>query len=66
MPWVNLTSFFFFKKKRKLHIPYADAVVAVTCNPVSKWKGPPKPKYTVYEALQHARDLYKDSLEKYR
>jgi L-galactono-1,4-lactone dehydrogenase len=51
-----------------LHIPYTDAVVVVTCNPVSKWKGPPKykPKYTTDEALQHVRDLYKESLEKYR
>ncbi|KAL9336194.1 hypothetical protein Peur_070682 [Populus x canadensis] len=56
------------KHVKYLHIPYTDAVVVVTCNPVSKWKGPPKykPKYTTDEALQHVRDLYKESLEKYR
>ncbi|KAF9664625.1 hypothetical protein SADUNF_Sadunf16G0037800 [Salix dunnii] len=56
------------KHVKYLHIPYTDAVVVVTCNPVSKWKGPPKykPKYTTNEALQHVRDLYKESLEKYR
>lgn len=56
------------KHVKYLHIPYTDAVVVVTCNPVSKWKGPPKykPKYTTDEALQHVRDLYKESLVKYR
>ncbi|KAI5560322.1 hypothetical protein BDE02_16G039900 [Populus trichocarpa] len=56
------------KHVKYLHIPYTDAVVVVTCNPVSKWKGPPKykPKYTTDEALQHVRDLFKESLEKYR
>ncbi|KAJ6425954.1 hypothetical protein OIU84_026517 [Salix udensis] len=56
------------KHVKYLHIPYTDAVVVVTCNPVSKWKGPPKykPKYTTNEALQHVRDLYKESLETYR
>ncbi|CAK7342734.1 unnamed protein product [Dovyalis caffra] len=56
------------KHVKYLHIPYTDTIVVVTCNPVSKWKGPPKykPKYTVDEALQHVRDLYKESLEKYR
>lgn len=51
-----------------LHIPYTDAVVVVTCNPISKWKGPPKykPKYTPEEAVQHVRDLYRESLKKYR
>ncbi|KAL9373628.1 hypothetical protein Peur_033248 [Populus x canadensis] len=55
------------KHVKYLHIPYTDAVVVVTCNPVSKWKGPPKykPKYTTDEALQHVRDLFKESLEKY-
>ncbi|KAJ6756445.1 L-GULONOLACTONE OXIDASE [Salix purpurea] len=56
------------KHVKYLHIPYTDAVVVVTCNPISKWKGPPKykPKYTTNEALQHVRDLYKESLETYR
>lgn len=51
-----------------LHIPYTDTVVIVTCNPVAKWKGPPKsqPKYTKEEALQPLQDLYKESLWKYR
>lgn len=51
-----------------LYIPYTDTVVVVTCNPVSKWKGPPKfkPKYTTEEALQPVRDLYQQSQEKYR
>ncbi|KAI6696895.1 hypothetical protein NL676_017014 [Syzygium grande] len=56
------------KHVKYLHIPYTDTVVVVTCNPVSKWKGPPKlkPKYTVDEALQHVRQLYQESLQKYR
>ncbi|KAF4373608.1 hypothetical protein F8388_025302 [Cannabis sativa] len=56
------------KHVKYLYIPYTDAVVVVTCNPVSKWKGAPKfnPKYTSDEALQHVRDLYKESLRKYR
>ncbi|CAO2831640.1 unnamed protein product [Amaranthus hypochondriacus] len=56
------------KHVKYLYIPYTDSVVVVTCNPVSKWKRPKnfKPKYTNDEALQHVRDLYKDSLEKYR
>lgn len=51
-----------------LYIPYTDDVVIVRCNPVSKWKGPPKfnPKYTTDEALQHVRALYRESLKKYR
>lgn len=51
-----------------LYIPYTDTVVVVTCNPVSKWKGPPKfkPKYSRDEAIQHVRDLYQESLKKYR
>ncbi|XP_044493899.1 L-galactono-1,4-lactone dehydrogenase, mitochondrial isoform X2 [Mangifera indica] len=38
------------------------------CNPVSKWKGPPKskPQYTTDEAIQHIRDLYRESLANYR
>ncbi|PON67430.1 Galactonolactone dehydrogenase [Trema orientale] len=56
------------KHVKYLYIPYTDAVVVVRCNPVSKWKGPPKfkPKYTTDEALQHVRDLYRESLKKYR
>lgn len=56
------------KHVKYLHIPYTDTVVVVTCNPVSKWKGPLKfkPKYTKDEALQHLRDLYRESLKKYR
>lgn len=56
------------KHVKYLYIPYTDSVVVVTCNPVSKWKSPKnfKPKYTKDEALQHVRDLYQESLEKYR
>ncbi|CAN1256504.1 L-galactono-1,4-lactone dehydrogenase, mitochondrial, partial [Linum perenne] len=56
------------KHVKYLYIPYTDVVVVVTCNPISKWWGPPKftPKYTTDEAIQHVRDLYKESLEKYR
>uniref|UniRef100_A0A9X9ZA20 L-galactono-1,4-lactone dehydrogenase n=1 Tax=Myrciaria dubia TaxID=468946 RepID=A0A9X9ZA20_9MYRT len=56
------------KHVKYLYIPYTDTVVVVTCNPVSKWKGPPKfkPKYTADEALQHVRQLYQESLQKYR
>ncbi|KAE8098685.1 hypothetical protein FH972_016729 [Carpinus fangiana] len=56
------------KHVKYLYIPYTDTVVVVTCNPVSKWKGPPKfkPKYSQNEAIQHARDLYRESLQKYR
>ncbi|XP_075638276.1 L-galactono-1,4-lactone dehydrogenase, mitochondrial [Castanea sativa] len=56
------------KHVKYLHIPYTDTVVVVTCNPVSKWRGPPKftPKYSSDEAIQHVRDLYKESLQKYR
>ncbi|KAL9256580.1 L-galactono-1,4-lactone dehydrogenase, mitochondrial-like protein [Drosera capensis] len=55
------------KHIKYLYIPYTDSVVVVTCNPLTK-KGPPKftPKYTKDEALQHVRDLYKESLVKYR
>ncbi|RXH80976.1 hypothetical protein DVH24_004890 [Malus domestica] len=51
-----------------LYIPYTDTVVVVKCNPVSKWKGPPKftPKYSSDEAIQHVRDLYRECLQKYR
>lgn len=56
------------KHVKYLYIPYTDTVVVVTCNPISKWKGPPKfkPKYSEDEALQHVRELYKESLKKYR
>lgn len=56
------------KHVKYLYIPYTDSVVVVTCNPVSKWRSPKnfKPKYTEDEALQHVRDLYRESLEKYR
>ncbi|XP_062166700.1 L-galactono-1,4-lactone dehydrogenase, mitochondrial [Alnus glutinosa] len=56
------------KHVKYLYIPYTDTVVVVTCNPVSKWKGPPKfkPKYSTDEAIQHVRDLYRESLQKYR
>ncbi|GLT95859.1 hypothetical protein SLE2022_135180 [Rubroshorea leprosula] len=56
------------KHVKYLYIPYTDTVVVVTCNPVSKWRGPPKfkPKYSEDEALQHVRELYRESLKKYR
>nr|GMD42996.1 L-galactono-1,4-lactone dehydrogenase, mitochondrial [Ipomoea batatas] len=56
------------KHVKYLHIPYTDAVVVVTCNPISKWKGPPKykPKYSPEEAVGHVQDLYRESLKKYR
>lgn len=55
------------KHVKFLYIPYTDTVVVVTCNPLSKWKGPPKqkPKYTQEEAVQHVRDLYRELLKKY-
>lgn len=73
--WNNATNCRYFRKflsenkhVKYLYIPYTDAVVVVTCNPMSKEKGPPKnkPKYTAEEALQHVRDLYLESLTKYR
>ncbi|XP_076925524.1 L-galactono-1,4-lactone dehydrogenase, mitochondrial-like [Bidens hawaiensis] len=56
------------KHVKYLYIPYTDTVVVVTCNPVSKWWGANKfkPKYSVDEALQPVRDLYRESKEKYR
>ncbi|KAL8493853.1 hypothetical protein ACS0TY_024861 [Phlomoides rotata] len=56
------------KHVKYLYIPYTDTVVVVRCNPLSKWKGAPKfePKYTKEEAIQHVRDLYRESLETYR
>ncbi|XP_073151718.1 L-galactono-1,4-lactone dehydrogenase, mitochondrial-like isoform X2 [Henckelia pumila] len=54
------------KHVKFLYIPYTETVVVVTCNPLSKWKGPPKhkPRYTQEEAVQHVRDLYRESLKK--
>ncbi|KAM7270638.1 hypothetical protein ACFE04_029852 [Oxalis oulophora] len=56
------------KHVKYLYIPYTNDVVVVTCNPVSKWRGPPKfqPKYSVDEALEHVREFYKESLIKYK
>ncbi|KAL6530527.1 hypothetical protein OROMI_028416 [Orobanche minor] len=56
------------KHVKYLYIPYTDTVVVVRCNPLSKWKGPSKykPKYTQEEAIQHVRDLYRESLRRYR
>ncbi|OVA13745.1 FAD linked oxidase [Macleaya cordata] len=56
------------KHVKYLWIPYTETVVVVTCNPVSKWRGPPKfePKYGKDEALQHVRDLYLELAKKYR
>ncbi|KAK8514656.1 hypothetical protein V6N13_103187 [Hibiscus sabdariffa] len=56
------------KHVKYLYIPYTDTVVVVTCNPVSKRRGPPKfkPKYSKDEAMQEIRELYKESLKKYR
>ncbi|XP_020101856.1 L-galactono-1,4-lactone dehydrogenase 1, mitochondrial [Ananas comosus] len=55
------------KHIKYLWIPYTDAVVVVKCNPPSKGKKPKfTPKYGKDEALQHVRDLYCDSLKKYR
>ncbi|KAM1548026.1 hypothetical protein PS2_009140 [Malus domestica] len=56
------------KHVKYLYIPYTDTVVVVKCNPVSKWKGPPKftLKYSSAEAIQHVRDLYRECLQKYR
>ncbi|CAI9782828.1 unnamed protein product [Fraxinus pennsylvanica] len=56
------------KHVKYLYIPYTDTVVVVTCNPLSTWNGPPKfkPKYTQEEAIEHVRDLYRNSLRNYR
>ncbi|MQM17585.1 hypothetical protein Taro_050558 [Colocasia esculenta] len=56
------------KHIKYLWIPYTDTVVVVRCNPLSKWKGRPKleSKYGKDEGLQHFRELYCDSLKKYR
>ncbi|CAM0950300.1 unnamed protein product [Alopecurus aequalis] len=55
------------KHIKYLWIPYTDTVVVVQCNPPSKWKTPKlTSKYGKDEALQHVRDLYRESLKKYR
>ncbi|KAH7853764.1 hypothetical protein Vadar_006324 [Vaccinium darrowii] len=56
------------KHVKYLYIPHTDTVVVVTCNPFSKWKGPPKykPKDSQDEAIQPLRDYYQQSLKKYR
>ncbi|KAE8728933.1 L-galactono-1,4-lactone dehydrogenase [Hibiscus syriacus] len=56
------------KHIKYLYIPYTDTVVVVTCNPVSRLRGPPKfkPKYSKDEAMQDIRELYKESIKKYR
>ena len=56
------------KHVKYLWIPYTDTIVVVQSNPLSKWRSPPKfkPKYSEDEAVQHVRDLYRDSLRKYR
>nr|CAD1817217.1 unnamed protein product [Ananas comosus var. bracteatus] len=55
------------KHIKYLWIPYTDTVVVVKCNPPFKGKIPKfTPKYGNDEALQHVRDLYCDSLKKYR
>jgi len=48
-------------------IPYTDAIVVVQCNPLPEGKDPPKftPKYGRDEALQHARDLYKELIREH-
>eukprot|EP00252_Welwitschia_mirabilis_P014337 TRINITY_DN31509_c0_g1_i1.p1 TRINITY_DN31509_c0_g1~~TRINITY_DN31509_c0_g1_i1.p1 ORF type:complete len:620 (-),score=105.95 TRINITY_DN31509_c0_g1_i1:157-2016(-) len=56
------------KHLRYMWIPHTDAIVVVQCNPLADGKEPPKftPTYERYEALQHARNLYKDLSEKYK
>ncbi|XP_047048259.1 L-galactono-1,4-lactone dehydrogenase 2, mitochondrial [Lolium rigidum] len=55
------------KHIKYLWIPYTDTVVVVQCNPPSKRKTPKlTSKYGKDEALQHVRDLYRESLKKYR
>ncbi|XP_078152044.1 L-galactono-1,4-lactone dehydrogenase isoform X2 [Carex rostrata] len=51
------------KHIKYLWIPYTDTVVVVKCNPLSKWKSPKlTSKYTNDEAMQHVRNLYRESL----
>ncbi|KAJ3681053.1 hypothetical protein LUZ60_015542 [Juncus effusus] len=55
------------KHIKYLWIPYTDTVVVVQCNPPSKWKSQKlNSKYGKDEAVQHVRDLYGESLVKYR
>lgn len=56
------------KHLRYMWIPYTDAIVVVQCNPLPEGKDPPKftPKYGRDEALQHARDLYKELLREHK
>ncbi|CAM0151412.1 unnamed protein product [Urochloa decumbens] len=55
------------KHIKYLWIPYTDTVVVVQCNPPSKWRSPKlTSKYGRDEALQHVRNLYRESLKKYR
>ena len=55
------------KHIKYLWIPYTDTVVVVQCNPPSKWRTPKlTSKYGKDEALQHVRNLYRESLKKYR
>ncbi|KAK3119712.1 hypothetical protein QOZ80_9AG0674150 [Eleusine coracana subsp. coracana] len=55
------------KHIKYLWIPYTDTIVVVQCNPPSKWRTPKlTSKYGKDEALQHVRDLYRQSLKKYR
>ena len=55
------------KHIKYLWIPYTDTVVVVQCNPPSKWRTPKlTSKYGKDEALHHVRNLYRESLKKYR
>jgi hypothetical protein len=55
------------KHIKYLWIPYTDTVVVVQCNPPSRWRTPKfTSKYGKDEAIQHVRDLYHESLKKYR
>ncbi|KAL3637185.1 hypothetical protein CASFOL_019484 [Castilleja foliolosa] len=56
------------KHIKYLYIPYTDTVVVVRCNPLSKWKGPPKhkPEFTEEEAIRHVRELHRESVRNYR
>ncbi|EEC68837.1 hypothetical protein OsI_37417 [Oryza sativa Indica Group] len=55
------------KHIKYLWIPYTDTVVVVQCNPPSSWRTPKfTSKYGKDEAIQHVRDLYRESLKKYR
>lgn len=56
------------KHLRYMWIPYTDTVVVVQCNPLPEGKDPPKftSKYGKDEALQKARDLYKELLREHK